>query len=109
MESPLNSETKSERTSFEKIAELEIQILTQKAQQAAAVEDLGKDIKSLRETLVDLMVILDALKTLGKIATLIEKVVVFLTKFGLAVGFMYAIYKFGLTELAKEITKVGGK
>jgi len=109
MVSQLNEKSEGDRDkadSFQKIVELETQITIQKAQQVADAKEFREKIEVLSGKIDELLVLLDTLKTLGKLASYVEKTGVFLFKFSAMAGTMYAIYKFGLTELAEKIRGV---
>lgn len=95
--------------SFKKIAELEAQIITDRQRSTVAQEELRKDIKDLKEKIEDLVVLLDTLRTMGKLAKYIEAFFLFVGKASIAVGIIYALYKFGLAELAEKVKSAGGK
>lgn len=95
-----------EKNSFEKVVELETQITLQKAQQAADAKEFREKISSLTEKIDELLVLLETLKTLGKLASYAEKVGTFLFKFSAMAGTMYAIYKFGIMEIAEKVKGV---
>ena len=89
--------------SFEKIAALEAQIIVQRAQSEAEIKAFKDKFATLEVKIDMLLELLATLQTMGKVANFLEKFIVFFGKLGIAIGFMYTVYKFGLTELADKV------
>ena len=98
------------RTPFEQIAHLEAEIMVQRLQREADAREF-KDFKVkmdlLTEKIDSLIVILDALKTMGKFADWTQKAVIWCGKVGIALGFVYSVYRFGLLEIAQRVKDIG--
>ena len=93
--------------SFEKIAALEQRIVIQKLEHEADMKGFKDKFEALEKKIDLLLELLDTLQSLGKLANFFQKTVIFITKLSVAAGFVYAVYRFGIAELAREIKAVG--
>lgn len=97
--------------SFEKIVYLESQIAIHKSAHDADMKSFKDKIDGLEKKIDILLELLNTLQTLGKLASFFQKTVVFMSKVAIASGALYALYKFGLTELAEKVklASMGGR
>lgn len=94
---------------LEKVLELEARIRDAEAAQSLDITSLKHDLKEVKESIASLIDILQTLKSFVKFIGYAEKLIVFVSKVSIYCAFMYGVYKFGIVELAKEVSKAGGK
>lgn len=93
---------------MEKLAELEARMALKESGQDATIATLQKEIHDLKEKIAELIVLLEAFKSFGKLAGMLERFAIFVGKMSLWIGGLYALYKFGLAEIAREIRGMKG-
>lgn len=96
-------------TPMEKLAELEARAALKDSHQDAKIEGLQKELHELKDKIGELIILLETIKSFVKIVGYAEKFFVFMGKVTIWIGGIYAVYKFGLTELAQKVREAGGK
>lgn len=85
------------------IIAIEAKIKAREDAHASDVSVLKKDIEELQKTMAELKELLVFAKNTIKLVGYIEKVIIFCLKVSSFIGIFYAVYRFGLTELAEKI------
>lgn len=96
------------RVPMDELAELEARMKFRDDENASTINELRQEIAALKKDIADLMEILSTFKGLARAAKAAENFAVFLAKIAAAMGIVYAVWKWGISE-TMDALKAGSK